>query len=172
MKSIPDETQIEALLKNLSPDMSPRLEKKLASAPWTPRSIKRRRVLTIMYSTLFLLSAFLLLTPQGRAIAQTLLEFFTRTDQQSFLLPEEDLAGFYSHVPTYILSLVEVTPQPSLSNPGVNCSSPETIGTYTCEIRQTENKLGVDLKEFSLIPTGWSFMGVNAPLQNQISINY
>ncbi len=84
MKPIPDETQIENLLENLPMDISPRLEKRLASAPWTPRSVRRQRVLTIVYSTVFLLSAFLLLTPQGRAIAQTLLEFFTRTDQQSF----------------------------------------------------------------------------------------
>jgi hypothetical protein len=172
MKPIPDEIQIEILLENLTPDISLRLEKRLASAPWTPRSIRRHRVFIIVYSTLFLLSAFLILTPQGRAVAQTLLEYFTRTDQQSFLLPEEDLAGFYSPVPTYVLSLIEVTPQPSLSSLGVNCSSPETIGTYTCEIQQTENQLGVDLKEFSSIPTSWSFMGVYAPLKNYISINY
>jgi hypothetical protein len=172
MKSIPDETQIETLLENLPPDIGSRLEKKLASAPWTPRSVRRRRVLIIVYLTIFSLFVFFTLTPQGRAVAQALLNFFTRTDQQSFLLPKEDLAVFYSPVPTYVLSLIEVTPQPSLSSPGVNCSSPETIGTYTCEIQQTENRLGVNLKEFSLIPASWSFMGVYAPLQNHISINY
>lgn len=172
MKPILDETQIETLLENLPPDISPRLEKRLASAPWTPRSVKRHRVFTIVYLTIFSLFVFFTLTPQGRAIAQTLLHFFTGTDQQSFPLSEEELAGFYSPIPTYVLSLIEVTPQPSLSSPGANCSSPETIGTYTCEIRQAENQLGVDLKEFSSIPTGWAFMDVSAPSQNHVLINY
>ncbi len=172
MKPIPDETQIEALLENLPPDISPRLGERLASAPWTPRSVKRNRVFVILYLTIFSLCIFFTFTPQGRAIAQTLLQFFTGTDQQSFPLSEEELAVFYSPVPTYVLSLIEVTPQPSLSSSGDNCSDPETIGTYTCEIHQTETQLDMDLKEFSLIPPGWSFMDVYVPLRNYVSINY
>jgi hypothetical protein len=172
MKPIPDETQVETLLENLPPVISPRLEKRLASAPWTPRSVKRHRVFTIVYLAIFWLFVFFTLTPQGRAIAQTLLEFFTRTDQQSFPLSEEELVVIYSPVPTYVLSLVEVTPQPSLSNLGGNCSNSETLGTYTCEIQQIEDQLGVDLKEFSSTPASWSFMSIYAPLQNHVLINY
>ena len=171
MKSIPDETQIEALLKDLPPDISPRLEQRLASAPWTPKSVRRQRVFAIVYLTMFSLFVFFTLTPQGRAVAQTLLQFFTGTDQQSFPLSEEELAGFYSPVPTYVLSLIEVTPQPSLSSPGDNCSSPETIGTYTCEIHQTETQLGMDLKEFPSTPSGWSFEHT-AGFQNYAAITY
>ena len=174
MKPISDETQIENLLENLLMDISPRLEKKLASAPWTPRAVKRRRVLTIVYSTIFLLSAFFILTPQGRAIAQTLLDFFTRTNQQSFQLSEEQLNSFYSPVPAYVLTLVEVTPPPLLSSDGGNCLTPETLGTYTCEVQQTENQLGVDLKEFLSIPSGWSFEQVwrAADFQDSVGISY
>jgi len=173
MKPIPEEIQIEKLLKNLSPSISPSFEKKLASAPWTPRSVRRRRVLTIVYSTVFLLSAFLILTPQGRAIAQTLLEFFTRTDQQSFELSEGELVDIYSSpMPTYVLSLAEVTPQPSPLSPGGNCSNSETLGTYTCEIQQIENQISLDLKEFSSIPSSWSFMELYTDFQNYVVITY
>ena len=91
MKPAPNESQMETLLKNLPPDISPRLEIHLLSAPWTPRGVKRHQALTVIYWMIILIIAFIGLTPQGRAFAQTILEFFTTTDQSSFPLSNEEL---------------------------------------------------------------------------------
>ncbi len=59
-----DESRIESLLENLPPEISPRLEKRLASAPWTPRAVRRRQTFTAISVTIALLIAFIGLTPQ------------------------------------------------------------------------------------------------------------
>lgn len=157
MKSTPTASDMETLLKNLPPNISPRLEKLLSSAPWTPRGIKQRRALTMLYLTITLLIAFLGLTPQGRAFAQNIIEFFTTTDQNSFPLSEEELAGFYTPEPPRALALVNVTP---MSQSLEYCANPEDAGTYECEIKRVENELKVDLKEFSNSPPNHIFAGV------------
>ncbi len=86
MKPIPDEKQIEELLENFSPNTSDRLDQRLSTAPWTPRVVVRRRLIT---ATTFIALAFALLvavTPQGQAFAQSILQFFIRADQDSYPL--------------------------------------------------------------------------------------
>lgn len=157
MKSTPTTPDMETLLENLPPNISPRLEKRLSSAPWTPRGVKRRQALAVFYTVIFLLIAFVGLTPQGRAFAQNIIEFFTVTEQSSLPLSEEELASFYTPDPPRALSLVEVTP---LSQSSEYCSSPEDVKTYQCEIKQVESGLEVDLKEFSTTPPSHIFADV------------
>ena len=157
MKPASSESQIENLLKNLPPNLSPWLEKRLLYAPWTPRGVKRGQALNLMYWTVILLIAFIGLTPQGRAFAQTIFEFFTTTDQSSFPLSKEELDMVYTPHPPRALSLVEVT---SLSSTSGYCLKPEDAGTYECEIKRVENELTIDLKEFSSTPMG-SFQEVS-----------
>jgi hypothetical protein len=151
MKPESNESQMETMLEILPPDISAGIEKRLSSAPWTPRGVKRQRALTIIYLTVALFIAFIGLTPQGRAFAQTIFKFFTTTDQSSFPLSDEELDLFYAPVPTYALSLVDVTPLPPLRD---YCSNPEGVGTYECEIKRVENELNIDLKEFPTAPLG------------------
>lgn len=148
------ESQMENLLKNLPPNIGPRLEKRLLSAPWTPRGVKRGQALTLIYWTIILLIAFIGLTPQGRAFAQTIFEFFTTTDQSSFPLSKDELDMFYTSDPPRALTLIEVTP---LSPTSDHCSNPEDAGTYECEIKRVENELNFDIKEFSAVPPGFTF---------------
>ena len=154
MKLAFNESEIETMLENLPPNISPRLEKKLSSAPWTPRAIRRHRALVLLYLTAILFIAFIGLTPQGHAFAQSIIEFFTTTDQSSSPLSEEELDSLYAPYPPRALSLVDVTPLAPLSD---YCSNPEGVGTYECEIQRVELQLGFDLKEFSAKPSGWSF---------------
>lgn len=154
LKPALDESQIEKLLENLPPEISPRLERRLESAPWTYRAIRRHRIRTAISLTALSVIAFILLTPQGRAFAQTIYEFFTLTDQESFPLSDEEVDLFYAPIPTYALSLVEVTPASPTPN---HCFNPEDVGTYECEIQRVELQLGYDIKEFSAEPSGWSF---------------
>ena len=154
MKPAFNESEIENVLENLPPDISPRLEKKLSSAPWTPQAIRRHRALALLYLTAILFIAFIGLTPQGHAFAQRIIEFFTITDQSSFPLSEEELDPLNAPYEPRALSLVDVTPLAPLSD---YCSNPEGLGTYECEIQRVELQLGYDLKEFSTNPSGWYF---------------
>jgi len=149
-----DESRIESLLENLPPEISPRLEKRLASAPWTPRAVRRRQTFTAISVTIALLIAFIGLTPQGRAFAQTIFKFFTPTDKVSLPLSEEEVDLIYTPAPAFGLELSEVAPVPTL--PG-GCSKPEAIGTYTCEVQRIEKQLGIDLKEFPSTPDHHTF---------------
>ena len=178
MKHALDESQIEELLKNLPPGFSLQLEKRLEYAPWTYRVIRRHRILTAISLTALSVIAFILLTPQGRAFAQTIFEFFTRTDQESFPLSDEEVDLFYAPFPIHALSLVEVTPSPPfpLSN---YCSTPEEVGTYECEIQRVERQLNIDLKEFSAVPPSLTFAEIwlypsisNTNTSNIVSISY
>lgn len=157
MKSTPTISNMETLLENLPPNASPRLEKLLLSAPWTPRGVKRRQTLAVFYLAIFLLIAFIGLTPQGRAFAQNVIEFFTTTDQDSLPLSDEELAQFYTPEQPRALTLVDVTP---ISQSSEYCSSPEAAKTYGCEIKRIESELKIDLKEFSTAPPNHTFMGV------------
>src|SRR5215207_4536889 len=154
MKPAFNESEIENVLENLPPDISPRLEKKLSSAPWTPQAIRRHLALTLLYLTAILFIAFIGLTPQGHAFAQRIIKFFTITDQSSFPLSEEELDPLNAPYEPRALSLVDVTPLAPLSD---YCSNPEELGTYECEIQRVELQLGYDLKEFSTNPSGWYF---------------
>lgn len=149
-----DESRIESLLEGLPPDISARLEKRLASAPWTPRAVRRRQTLTVISLTLIVLIAFIGLTPQGRAFAQTIFKFFTPTDKVSLPLSKEEVDSIYTPAPSFGLTLVEVTP--ALTLPG-DCSKPEAIGTYPCEVQRIEKQLGIDLKEFPSTPQNHTF---------------
>lgn len=154
MKPESNTTPVETMLKNLPPDISPRLDQRLSSAPWTPKGIRRRQALTILYVWVLLMVAFIGFTPQGRAFAQSLFKFFTTTDQSSIPLSTEEIDFFYEPVPTYALTLVQVTPEtPS----PYSCSIPDGAGTYRCEIERIEKESGLDLKEFSGTPAGWAF---------------
>jgi hypothetical protein len=158
MESLSNEFSIETLLENLPPRISPRLERRLSSAPWTSRTIKQKRVLNVVYLVIFLFIAFISLTSQGRAFAQAILNFFTTTDQQSISLSKEEVDLFYTPAPTYALSLVEVTSSPPLTG---RCSNIEGTGTYECKIQYVENQLNIDIKEFSVVPPGWAFKEID-----------
>ena len=154
MKPESNAIHLETMLKNLPPDISSRLDQRLSSAPWTPKGIRRRQALNILYVWVLLVVAFVGLTPQGRALAQTLFKFFTTTDQSSIPLSTQEIEFFYQPVPTYALTLVQVTPE--IISP-YNCSIPGGAGTYRCKIERIEKEWGMDLKEFSETPPGWSF---------------
>src|SRR5215208_4262690 len=108
MNSASAESQMETMLVNLPPGISPKLEKRLSSAPWTPRGFKRQRTLTVLYLMVILFIAFITLTPQGRAFAQSIFKFFTITDQSSVSLSPEEISEYYAAAPTQALSLVNV----------------------------------------------------------------
>lgn len=153
-----NDSPIETLLETLPPETTPRLGKRLASAPWTPRVVRRNRILAVINMAILLFVAAIVLTPQGRAFAQSIFQFFITTDQTSISISQEEIDFYYTPFPTHALSLVNVTPISPTPSP---CLNSEGEGTYVCEIQKVEKQLNMDLKEFSALPSVWAFRGVN-----------
>jgi hypothetical protein len=78
MEQFPDQKPIEEQLDHLHPSPSPRFYRRMSRAAWTSAGIARRRALAATGLTLMVTLALLAFTPQGRAWAQELLNYFTR----------------------------------------------------------------------------------------------
>ncbi len=88
MKPIPDEKQIEEMLTNLAPEPNGRLERRLAHAPWTPRMVTHHLLINTAAVCAFLaVVLFIASTPQGHAFAQSILQFFVRTEGDTRPVP-------------------------------------------------------------------------------------
>jgi hypothetical protein len=69
------------------------LERRLSNAPWTPRVVARKRRVTAALVGLLALALFTAITPQGRAFAQGILQFFARTENNTRPVPTLALAS-------------------------------------------------------------------------------
>jgi len=139
MNYIPDEKEIEKMLKSSSPNTSPRLDEQLADAPWTKRAVVRRRV---FYGTLFLLIVMALsvaATPQGRVLAQEFVsQFFTRTESDSYYFPYEDVP-FEETTPFHEQCGIPIFPK--------------------CSVEQIRGMVDFEVKEIGAIPETLYFVG-------------
>lgn len=87
MNFTPEEKEVATLFEGFSPASGARLRRLLSDAPWTARAVVRRRFVGAAVSV-FLAGALLMaITPQGRALAQELLEFFVHTESDTQAVP-------------------------------------------------------------------------------------
>jgi len=138
MNHIPDQTQLEELLKQAAPTTTERLEKHLASAPWTARAANRRRYIGVSTLVVLMASVLFAATPQGSALAQELLLFFTRTESDSYYSPVSDLT-FEETTPFYEECGTSIQP--------------------TCSVEQVRSWVDFEVKEPSVLPDGMYFEG-------------
>jgi len=153
----------------------------------------RNRKLIFFAITIIALLAVTLITPQGRAFAQTLFRFFSPAKSESFPLSDEQLNQFDDSIPTpaptFALSLetvsspqnsepIEATAVPLPTSSTVvdilkNCTDSSVMLSYNCQIAVAESQAGFDAYEFPTIPSGLSFLNAqsNTILQT-ISIHY
>jgi len=95
-----------------------------------------------------------LITPQGRAFAQNLLQFFVRADSNTLPVPTEkpvtsvELTPGIPHAPK--------TPQPAR---GVFSDQCGDFSTPTCTVEEIREKVNFTVKELSTIPEGMYFIG-------------
>ncbi len=87
MNPIPDEKQIEEMLERIAPAQVGHLEQRLANAPWTARGIARRRLINTALVTGLVVVLLIAATPQGQALAQSILQFFVRTESDTRPVP-------------------------------------------------------------------------------------
>jgi hypothetical protein len=111
-----------------------------------PRSMSRLVVAVIAAVTLL---AVTLVTPQGRAFAQSVLQFFKRAESNVLILPTEQIAS----------------PEKAQSISTAESPAPLT------SVPEAETVAGFDAKELPSVPQGFVFAGAIAD-KNRISIQY
>ena len=100
-----------------------------------PRRVPRAALVTMMATVIV---AFAFITPAGRAFAQTILRFFTRTESDSFYMPPSDLT-FEDTTPFHAECGTSIHP--------------------TCSVEQVRSKVGFEVKELGNLPEGMYFEG-------------
>ena len=164
----PDENKIEELLVKIQPIPSERFHQKMKQATWRTENIERqikgksnlRRRFAVALTVLLLLSGFLI-SPQGRAWAQEVFQFFQTVNFTSFPASKEE-QGWMTVNEQYDLPLVPViipTLAPEMAAIR-GCQTPQEAQTYTCQIAYAESILGFELKEFPQAPRGFGFWSV------------
>jgi hypothetical protein len=138
MNHIPDEKQIEDLLEHAAPSTTRRLEKRLASAPWTARVVNRRRSIRAAALAVLLVTMGFAATPQGYAVAQDVLQFFIRTKSDSYYEPVSDLT-FEETTPFHEQCGIPIRP--------------------TCSVEQIRSMVDFEVKELGTLPEGLYFVG-------------
>jgi hypothetical protein len=111
---------------------------------------------------LIALLAITLATPQGRALAQKMFQFFAVTEEKSFPIPTDQVApapGTPTPPPAILLPLEPVQanqPAPAATL-DTACGTPASQAAYFCQIKAAEAQAGFDAKEFLFDPKGLEF---------------
>ena len=165
--AVPDENRVEELLEKIQPMPSENFHHKIKHAIWRTEQLesaiertRNRRVRLALAMTVLLLVAGLLISPQGRAWAQEVFQFFSRINAQAVEIPEsqsrlmEESANISYDLPLVPLFIPTVSPEMA-ALPG--CGTPEEAQSYRCRVALAESQLGFDLKELRATPENWKF---------------
>jgi hypothetical protein len=144
----PDEKQIEQLLENSSLTPGARLDRRLTNAPWTPQAVARRRFVNAAVFAVLTLVVLLAVTPQGRAFAQNIFRYFTRTEGDTRPVPTVALADPNKPAPT--------------SLPVKRLPFEETCGdlfTPRCTVNQIRSMVDFQISGLEATPDQVDFVG-------------
>jgi hypothetical protein len=152
-QTTPETAEIEALLRTYRPDPGQHLYEQVAKAAWMqPQPGSRRRMANfrpkitsrwaLAFFSILLVFALILLTPQGRSLAQSITQFFMFAN---------------SDHRTEVLSMTPIpTPDPGYP-----------YNLYTLNIAQAEALAGFKLKLVTGLPDKWVFRGAMYDPKNQ-----
>jgi hypothetical protein len=116
----------------------------------------------LVISAVSALLVMALITPQGRAFAQKMIQFFAVSEDKSFPIPTEQVypaPETPTPAPVHTLPLATVnTPLPkSTPKADESCSTPESQADYFCKIKAVEAQAGFNAKEFLYDPKNLKF---------------
>lgn len=121
----------------------------------------RHRLIKISALIIIMFMGVVLTLPQGRALAQIILRFFTPAQSSTFVLPSQSANAVLTTSPTYITPALE------------GCEDNTTANTYRCMISSAEAALGFKVKEFPTDPEGFTFISASTEFsQNLIRLTY
>jgi hypothetical protein len=138
MNHMPDEKQMEELLEHAAPGTTGRLDKRLAFAPWTTRTVNRRRSIQGTALAVLMVTLVFAATPQGYAVAQDVLQFFTRTESDSYYEPVSDLT-FEETTPFHEQCGIPIHP--------------------TCTVEEIRSMVDFEVKELGTLPGDLYYVG-------------
>lgn len=138
MNHMPDEKQMEGLLERAGPATTRGLEKRLASAPWSTRVVNGRRSIQAIGLAVVMVSLIFASTPQGYAVAQDVLQFFTRIESDSYYEPVSDLT-FEETTPFHEQCGIPIRP--------------------TCSVEEIRSMVDFEVKELGTLPGDLYFVG-------------
>ena len=101
--------------------------------------------------------ALLLATPQGRAWAQSILQFFTRTAGDTLPAPTTQPLGWVD-INTPGTPRATITPLPGPASPAFSVDCGDLLAAK-CSIEQIRSKVNFTVKELGAIPAGLYFIG-------------
>lgn len=165
ISSVPDEIEIEELLGMIQPVPSRDFHKKTEQARWrleqtqSATTTNKPRLRFAFALIVFIVLLTFAITPQGRAWAQEIVQFFRSVNSTTIVLSEEEKEEMTYTPEEYELPLVKVlTPALSPKQAGLSeCQSANDARSYACQIAYAESELGFDLKELPVQPDGWEF---------------
>ena len=138
MNHIPDEKQIEEFLEHAAPNTTGQLEKRLVAAPWSTRAVNRRRSIQATALAVMMVTLIFAATPQGYAVAQDVLQFFTHIESDSYYEPVSDL------------TFEETTPFHEQCGIGIR---------PTCSVEEIRSMVDFEVKELGRLPDGLFYVG-------------
>jgi hypothetical protein len=116
---------------------------------------RRLRLASAIFLPLLVVAALLFATPQGRALAQEFMQFFSRAKSDTLPAPTDEPLVWVNQAPGALQPTSTALPQP-----GPAFSS--DCGPYSnpqCSIAQMRSKVNFTVKEFGAIPDGLYFIG-------------
>ena len=142
---IPDENKIEELLAKIQPVPSELFQRRMTQAFWRVdqgrqggRITRNAHTKLAVAGTLLLVVAALIFTAQGRAFAQNALQFFTRSESDTFYVEPTDL------------TVEETTPFLAQCGSWIH---------PTCSMEEIRSKVDFEVKEVGILPEGMYFQG-------------
>lgn len=128
--------------------------------------LRRISRVTFAILTVVILLALAFITPQGRAFAQSILQFFIHSESDVIPVPTEEPVTWVDVTPG--IPLATTTPLPPLAIFADECGD---INSPTCSVEQIRNKVDFTIKELGKIPEGLYFVGATGGPDN-IQLSY
>lgn len=151
-----DENRMEELLAKIQPVPSEEFHQKMTKAAWRLNQLQQSRTVASKHRlriavgfALLLAGITLVASPHGRAFAQSLLQFFTRAEANSFPVQGSEMP------------LSESDPAAPTAMPPAPLVS----------LSEAERQAGFDAAELPLVPDGFNYLGARL-YGNAINIEY
>src|SRR5215212_361184 len=127
--------------------------------------MNKTRIKQLVFSALIMaaLLTIILVTPQGRAWAQEVTQFFKRINSSTVELSNEQIKPINDINEPIDLPLVPVfipTAAPDMAAIS-GCETPQESQSYRCQVALAESKLRFDLKELPEKPKDWEFQSLS-----------
>jgi hypothetical protein len=156
ISSAPDENRMEELLAKIQPVPGEEFHQKMTTAAWRLNQLQHSRTVASKHRlriavglALLLAGITLVASPHGRAFAQSLLQFFTRAEANSFPVQDPELPL-------------------SESDPAAPTAVPPAL---LVSLSEAESQASFDAAELPLVPDGFSYLGARL-YGNTINIEY